>query len=217
MNNRQLIKYAANRMLAYRVKQALSVSDITSKLPTLDDAKSTFNKYKSNLILPGVGAAAGGLYAALTNDSRLSLKEKLKRIIRNSAIGAGIGGIGELGRLGYAQKVHDKITDTISDAKDYIHEKTSAYKKKTAGLNFDKSHLILPAVGAGVSGLATLIGMRNNKDSLKNKLKRLLRNVALGTTVGTGLELSRVGVKNLISPKEEIDGGAIVDSNFINE
>lgn len=215
MTNRHLIKYAANKILAYRVKQALSMSDI--KLPTVADAKNTFNKYKSNLVLPGAGAAAGAIYSLLTNKEKDSLKEKLKRLMRNSAAGLAIGSGLELGRSGVAQNMYDKLVGGAEKAKDIIHEKTSAYKKKAAGLNIDKTHFILPAVGAGVSSIATLIGMSKTKDSLKNKLKRLMRNAALGATVGTGLELGRTGITNLLSPKEEIDGGATIDSNFVDD
>jgi len=194
MNNKQLIKYAANRLLQHRVKQALDLSE-----------------YKSNLVLPATGAALGGLYSVLTDADRASFVEKLKRVIKNMTIGGTLGASAELGRLGYAQKAHDKITDAARDVKRIIHEKTAAK------LPIDASHLVLPGIGAGVSSIATLIGMRKSKDSLKNKLKRLMRNAALGATLGTGAELVRTGTKNLLSPKGEIDGGAIVNSNFVDD
>ena len=87
---------------------------------------------------------------------------------------------------------------------------------KTAGVG---THLILPAIGGGVAGLLTLLNMAKTKSSFKEKLKRLIRNAALGTLVGGGLEASRVGLTGLYDAVTNddvpIDGMPTADGNFL--
>jgi len=81
------------------------------------------------------------------------------------------------------------------------------------------SHLVLPLAGGGIAGILTLLNMAKTKSSFKEKLKRLIRNAALGTLVGGGLEASRVGLTGLYDAvKNEdvpIDGMPTADGNFL--
>lgn len=79
-----------------------------------------------------------------------------------------------------------------------------------------KDHLLLPAIGAGVGGVASLITGRKTKTTLLEKIKKLIRNAALGAVVGGGLEGARVGIKNIMDTGlgPTIEGDTTVDGNY---
>lgn len=88
-------------------------------------------------------------------------------------------------------------------------------RRKYAGI---KEHLVLPGVGAGISSLATLLYLTKTKGNIKEKLKSLVRNAALGAAVGGGLELGRVGINGIsdaLSDDTPIDGDPIADGHFL--
>lgn len=87
--------------------------------------------------------------------------------------------------------------------------------RKRAGI---AEHLVLPGAGAGVAGLLTLLNVAKTKGSIKEKLKRLIRNAALGGMVGGGLELGRMGATGLydaIKGDKPIDGDPTADGHFL--
>lgn len=90
-----------------------------------------------------------------------------------------------------------------------------SYRRKRAGIS---EHLILPAVGGGASALLTLLSIAKTKGSIKEKLKRLIRNAALGTIVGGGLEAGRTGITGLydaFAGNNALDGNTTADGNFL--
>lgn len=100
---------------------------------------------------------------------------------------------------------------------DKVFNKYRRYtRRKRASIS---PHLILPMAGGGVAGLLTLLNMAKTKSSFKEKLKRLIRNAALGTLVGGGLEASRVGLTGLYdavtNENVPIDGMPTADGNFL--
>jgi len=88
-------------------------------------------------------------------------------------------------------------------------------RRKKAGI---KDHLLLPGIGAGVGGLATLLHVLKSKSSIRDKIKKLVRNAALGAVIGGGVEAGRTGINTItdaLSDNTLIDGDPIADGHFL--
>ena len=72
---------------------------------------------------------------------------------------------------------------------------------------------VLPVSTASLAALVTAVNNHKTKSSTKDKVKKLVRNAALGAIVGGGLEAGRLGITNLLS-KHDL-GDVTVNGNFI--
>lgn len=71
----------------------------------------------------------------------------------------------------------------------------------------------LPLSTASLAAIVTAVNNHKTKGRTKDKVKKLVRNAALGAVVGGGLEAGRVGIKNLLSSHDL--GDTTVDGNFV--
>lgn len=72
----------------------------------------------------------------------------------------------------------------------------------------------LPLSTASLAAIITAVNNHKTKSSTKDKVKKLVRNAALGAVVGGGLEAGRLGIKNILSNNSDL-GDTTVDGNFV--